>query len=84
MYRLIFHPQAEKYIDRLDKPTSFRIYRAIYTLASWADTLDTKTLKWSDDFQRLRVGDYRVIYTKDRELSIISIIKVRPRGDVYK
>ena len=43
-----------------------------------------KKLKGEDDAYRIRVGDYRVLYTvKDAEL-LIAVFRVGPRGDVYK
>jgi mRNA interferase RelE/StbE len=33
---------------------------------------------------RLRVGKYRIIYTRQDDTLIIEIVKVRSRGDVYK
>ncbi len=33
---------------------------------------------------RLRVGDYRIIYTVDNGALIITIIKIGSRGDVYE
>ena len=33
---------------------------------------------------RLRVGDYRILYTVDNDVLIIRVIEVGNRGDVYK
>jgi mRNA interferase RelE/StbE len=33
---------------------------------------------------RLRVGDWRVVYVVDEEVLEILIVKVAPRGEVYK
>jgi len=46
-------------------------------------TLDIKVLKGREGF-RLRVGRYRVLYTRNDERLIIEIVKIRPRGDAYK
>jgi mRNA interferase RelE/StbE len=45
--------------------------------------LDTKALMGQMAF-RLRVGQFRIIYTRHRDQLIIEIVRVRPRGDVYK
>ncbi|WP_282433076.1 type II toxin-antitoxin system RelE family toxin [Desulfosporosinus meridiei] len=36
------------------------------------------------DNYRLRVGNYRIVFSKDDENIVISIIKIGPRGEVYK
>ena len=48
------------------------------------DALDIKFIINSDDQYRLRVGNYRIIYTRDEQVFIIEIIKIGDRKDVYK
>jgi mRNA interferase RelE/StbE len=45
--------------------------------------LDVKRLT-GEPYYRLRVGDWRVIYDRQVQLKIISIEKIKPRGDAYK
>jgi len=33
---------------------------------------------------RIRVGPYRIIYVCHEDQFIIEVVKIRPRGDVYK
>ena len=40
-------------------------------------------LRGSEDFWRVRVGSYRIIYHVEDELLVIVIVKVGPRKDVY-
>jgi mRNA interferase RelE/StbE len=37
-----------------------------------------------DEGYRIRVGDYRVLYTIDEEEKIVYIFRVKSRGRVYK
>lgn len=46
-------------------------------------SLDVDVLKGGQAF-RLRVGKYRVLYTRQDDVLIIEVVKVRARGDVYK
>lgn len=41
-------------------------------------------LKGSNNFYRLRVGDYRIIYTIERDRLLILILKIGDRKDVFK
>ena len=36
------------------------------------------------DGYRLRVGNYRVIYSIDDGELVVQVLKVKPRGEVYK
>ena len=45
--------------------------------------LDIDILKGRKGF-RLRVGQYRVIYTRQDDQLIIEVVKIRSRGDIYK
>lgn len=69
---------AVKNIKRLDTPTRERILNSIHKLPFG----DIKRLQGYNNYYRLRVGDFRVIYSLDDET--ITISAVLPRGEVYK
>lgn len=69
---------AVKDIKKLDTPTRERILNSIYKLPFG----DVKRLQGCDKYCRLRVGNFRVIYSLDSET--ITISAVLPRGEVYK
>ncbi len=46
-------------------------------------TLDVDKLKGEPAY-RLRIGQYRIIYKRLDDQLIIEVIKIRPRGDIYK
>ena len=68
---------------RIDRATAKRIRSKIDQLA--ADPLslanNVRALKGQLGLMRLRVGDWRVIYTDD--LLILRVLKVAPRGSAY-
>lgn len=45
---------------------------------------DIKILQGHNGCFRLRVGDYRIIYTVENENLIVHIISIGNRGDIYK
>ncbi len=69
---------AIKMMKRLDEDTRNRILNGIYKLPCG----DVKRLHGYTDYFRLRIGNYRVIYTC--KLNTVTIVAVLPRGDVYK
>lgn len=43
---------------------------------------NVKKFKGHPNVYRLRVGDWRAVYTVERQ--VITIIRIQPRGGVYK
>lgn len=82
-----YSKKAAKYINALDKPTKQRIKSGIEGLIQNPPKGDIKLLQgFSDGRKRLRIGKYRIIYNyfADKKLSILYIINVDSRGDIYK
>jgi mRNA interferase RelE/StbE len=81
MYRIIIKKPAKKFIDRLPMNEKRRIVEAIERLPEGDDI---KRLKGHSDLFRLRVGDYRIIYTVDNGELIVCIIDAGNRGEIYR
>lgn len=79
MYDLAYSKQAVKAIGRMDRPTKQRIKSAVETLPKG----DVRPLKGSPSTFRLRVGDWRILFSYVGEDTIL-IEKIAPRGEVYK
>ena len=78
-------PTAEDDLDRLDTTVADRVIAKLRWLAENADTVRVETLSgWWRGVCKLRVGDYRVIYTRDLAARRIVVHFVRRRSDVYK
>ena len=81
MYRLIIKKKAKKFIDRLPLNEKKRVVAAIEHLPNGEDI---KKLKGHDDLLRLRVGEYRIIYTVDHGKLTVLVIDAANRGQIYK
>lgn len=79
-YNISYDKRCLKYLKKLDKNRQLRILKAINNLPLG----DVKRLQGNTDDYRLRIGDYRIIFTKDDEKASINIIEIVPRGDAYK
>lgn len=80
MYTIILKKPAKKFIDRLPKKEKHRVVEAIEQLPRGQDI---KRLKGRHDVFRLRVGDYRILYTVNHGELIVYVIGVGNRGQVY-
>lgn len=80
MYRIVIKKKAKKFIDKLPKNEKIRVVRAIQMLPNGEDI---KKLKGHSDLLRLRVGDYRIIYTVDNGELVVIVIDAGNRGEIY-
>lgn len=77
--RIEYARAAVKVINSMDRPTKQRIKAGIEKLPQG----DIKPLQGSNGSYRLRVGDWRILFSYP-EHDIILIEKIGPRGGVYK
>jgi mRNA interferase RelE/StbE len=74
---------AQKTLRTIDRSTAKRIRSKVIPLAADPESLanNVKALK-GGRLMRLRVGDWRVIYTQD--LVVLLVLRVAPRGSAYE
>ncbi len=70
---------AVKVINGMDRPTKQRIKAGIEKLPQG----DIKPYKGSPGTYRLRVGDWRILFSYPEDGTIL-VEKIGPRGQVYK
>ena len=78
-----FTSGAQRSLARMDRPTAERILDKIELLASNPAALanNVKALQGSKGLKRLRVGNWRVVFSET--LVILNIVRIGPRGSVY-
>ncbi|OGO17254.1 MAG: hypothetical protein A2Z14_08635 [Chloroflexi bacterium RBG_16_48_8] len=85
MHKILFTKQAHKTLQRMPRSTAQHIRQKIELLARdpYAPSPNVRKLKGQPG-HRLRVGDWRIIYEIRKDELIILILKIAPRGEVYK
>jgi mRNA interferase RelE/StbE len=88
IWRIDIKPTAEKQYLKLDRRTRKRIKEALRELEMADDPLHHPKVRalsgrLHGDF-RLRVGNWRVLFTPDRKQAVLSVYAMVPRGDAYK
>lgn len=81
MYQIIIKKKAKKFIDKLPLNEKKRLVSAMENLPNGEDI---KRLKGYSDLLRLRVGEYRIIYTVDNGKLTVYVIDAGNRGEIYK
>lgn len=81
--RVEYSREAVRTLMRIDVATSGRIRSKVQQLAAEPEALanNVRALKGPGGLKRLRVGDWRVIFTET--LVVIAVQKVAPRGSAY-
>lgn len=74
---------ATKDVAQLDPPVRRRVLAVIARLADDPRPAGCKALQGRPGY-RVRAGDWRVIYTVDDQAVTVLVVKVGPRGSVYR
>lgn len=90
-YKIVITESAAKELKRIPAKMQDRIFEKIEDLVEEPKPHGHKKLKNfdmlgsdQDDYYRIRVGDYRVIYTIENEQITIFVMKIAHRKDVYE
>ena len=82
-YRVEIKPSAKKELAQLPHEIGETVVREIAALAINPRPHGYKKLTGSQHSYRIRVGNYRVVYSLFEQKLIIEIIKIGNRKDVY-
>ena len=82
--KIEYSKDVVKYLKRLDKPTRQRFHTAFKNLSAIPPQGDIKPMRGERNVYRLRVGDFRVLFTIDADSDIILVTRIAPRGKIYK
>ena len=83
-YKIHWKKSAVKELKKLERAFIPKILEVIENLAENPYPAGTKKLQSSEHTYRLRVGDYRVVYSVKETQVIIEIIRIGHRKDIYK
>ncbi len=83
-YAVVFARAARRELEQLDTGVARRIISRIEALGSNRRPPGCVKLQGTDDLWRIRVGDYRVIYSIDDRAHVVDISAVRHRTDAYR
>jgi mRNA interferase RelE/StbE len=81
-YRIAIDPSALRSLRRLDPPIRRRIEAAIDGLAHEPRPPGCKKLA-SVEAWRIRVGDWRIVYTIKDDVLLVLVVRIGHRPDVY-
>jgi mRNA interferase RelE/StbE len=83
-YSVQFAPSAERDLAALDKPVQRRVAARIDALAVNPRPAGVTKLQGEANAWRIRVGEYRVIYSIEDAQLVVLVIKIGHRREVYR
>lgn len=84
VFRAAFRPEAQAELRKIPRDMALRILAKLTELESDPFGFGTTALVSQPDRRRLRVGDYRVIYTVDNGELVVWVVHVGHRSTVYE
>ncbi|MCX4882372.1 MULTISPECIES: type II toxin-antitoxin system RelE/ParE family toxin [unclassified Streptomyces] len=82
-YRTVFRAEAQAELRKVPRDMALRILAKLAQLENDPMGFNTTALVSQPDRRRLRVGDYRVIYTIDNGELVVWVVHVGHRSTVY-
>ncbi len=86
MYKVNFLKEAWDELNHIDPIWRKRIINKIKILAADPNNLTNNIKKLKGKFHeyyRLRVGDYRIVYSQENERLLILIVRIGHRKEIY-
>jgi mRNA interferase RelE/StbE len=84
-YQVIFTRKAAKDIRQLNRADIPRVVEKAEALGDAPRPVGSKKLSGiQEEFWRIRVGQYRIIYQIEEEVKVVSVTNVGHRKDVYR
>ena len=83
-YKVVWKNSAHKELKRLPKGSIEKILLAVEKLSVDLNPIGSKKITGSVSTYRIRIGDYRVVYSIKNKCLVIEIIRVGHRKDIYK
>lgn len=86
MYKLKFLGKAQEDLKRIDKPQQKIIKGKLLILSKNPEVLKNNIRKLKgtkEEYYRLRVGSYRIIFKKDKNQLLIVIVRIGHRKEIY-
>ncbi|NPA65645.1 MAG: type II toxin-antitoxin system RelE/ParE family toxin [Epsilonproteobacteria bacterium] len=86
MYRVKYHKQVVKFLQKQDKNVVLKIINFFDEIKIDLDfsNYDVKQLKGFKNKYRLKISKYRIIFNIENDELLIEVIKAGSRGDIYK
>ena len=86
-YKVLYTSEVKKFIKK-NKVIGLKFFEVFTELSKnsnlRASSFDIVVMQGYKNVYRLRIGQYRAIFTVAKEIKILKVMKIDSRGDVYR
>jgi len=84
MYKVELGREPEKFYRKQSRKIQIQISTALRKLALNPRLEQAKKLAGMDELFRVRVGDYRIVYTIEDDRLVVLVVRIAHRREVYR
>ena len=85
MYQVVYTKQAARALQKMPRNLASQVRQKLDRLAEDPYAANNNVTKLQErPGYRLRIGDWRVIYELEDDVLRILVLKIAPRGEVYR
>ena len=83
-YKILWKKSALKELSKLNRKVILKIITVVENLSKNPFPIGVKKLETSEFTYRIRVGDYRIVFSLFEKELVIEIIRVGHRKEIYR
>lgn len=83
-WKVRFRPRAQKEFHKLPGSLQARVVKRLERLAEDPFGRGSDKLAGYETLWKVRLGDYRIIFEPDKEILLITVIRIGDRKEVYR
>lgn len=83
-YKIEWKQSAKRELKKIEKGIIVKIIESVQSLSQNPYPRSSKKLRGSETSYRIRVGDYRIVYTIHASVLTVEIIRVGHRKEIYR
>lgn len=83
-YEIVLKPSAKRTLDDLPKSDKIRVIEALEKLADNPRHHGVIKLESETDLYRVRIGNYRAVFTIEDDRLVVLVLKIGHRREIYR
>ena len=84
-YRITYTTDVEKFIKKNKGLKFFKAFKELSKNSNLrVSSFDIVAMQGYKNVYRLRIGQYRAVFSVEKEIKVLKVVKIESRGGIYK